>query len=67
MKTLHGNKNNKLPLDLFELSDVVLKDTNKEQGAKNQRRLCALHSNQNSSGFEVYIYIILYLIILAYI
>jgi len=35
MKTLAGNKNNKLPLDLFELSDVVFKDAAEEQGAKN--------------------------------
>lgn len=53
MKSLHGNKNNKLPLDLFELSDVVLKEASKEQGARNERRLCALHSNHNSSGFEL--------------
>ena len=53
MKSLAGNKNNKLPLDLFELSDVVLKEASKEQGARNERRLCALHSNHNSSGFEL--------------
>jgi len=37
---------------MFEIGDVVLK-TNNETGAKNERRLCALQTNTNSSGFEV--------------
>lgn len=37
---------------LFEISDVVLLDDQNEVGARNERRLVALHSNL-TSGFEV--------------
>jgi hypothetical protein len=39
-------------LQLFEISDVVLLDDQNEVGARNERRLVALHSNL-TSGFEV--------------
>lgn len=52
MKSLAANKSNKLPLNLFELGDVVYKFEN-EVGAKNERRLAACHSDTDSSGFEV--------------
>lgn len=39
-------------LQLFEISDVVLLDEQHEVGARNERRLVALHSNL-TSGFEV--------------
>ena len=41
-----------LPLKLFELSDVVLLDTAKDVGARNERRLAAIFYGK-SSGFEV--------------
>ena len=40
-----------LPLKLFEISDVVLKDQTKDVGAKNERRLCAVNYNK-TPGFE---------------
>lgn len=52
LKTLSNNKNVPLPLKLFEISDVVLLDENKDVGAKNERHLCAVFYNKNS-GFEV--------------
>nr|CAG4643107.1 EOG090X03QT [Ilyocryptus agilis] len=52
LKTLAANRNMPLPLKVFELSDVVLKDDNKDVGARNHRRLCAVNYNK-SSGFEV--------------
>ena len=40
-----------LPLKLFELSDVVLMDANRDVGATNERRLAALYYGK-TSGFE---------------
>jgi len=41
LKTLEHNKLNKLPIYLFEVGDVVLKDDT-ETGSRNERRLGAL-------------------------
>jgi len=41
-----------LPLKLFEISDVVLKDSGTDTGAKNQRRLCAVNCGK-TPGFEI--------------
>lgn len=52
LKTLAANRKMPLPLKLFEISDVVLKDDTRDVGARNSRRLCAVHYNK-SPGFEV--------------
>ncbi|GAQ81384.1 Phenylalanyl-tRNA synthetase class IIc beta subunit [Klebsormidium nitens] len=52
LKTVGSNKDAPLPIKLFEISDVVLLDDQHEVGARNERRLVALHSNL-TSGFEV--------------
>ncbi|KAJ7990597.1 hypothetical protein DPEC_G00302050 [Dallia pectoralis] len=52
LKTLAANRKMPLPLQLFEISDVVLKDETKDVGARNNRRLCAVYYNK-SPGFEV--------------
>ncbi|XP_067658646.1 phenylalanine--tRNA ligase beta subunit-like [Haliotis asinina] len=52
LKTVYFNKNMPLPLRLFEISDVVLKDSQTDVGARNERRLCAVNYNK-TSGFEV--------------
>ncbi|XP_067898232.1 phenylalanine--tRNA ligase beta subunit [Heterodontus francisci] len=52
LKTIAANRKMPLPLKLFEISDVVLKDPSKDVGAKNNRRLCAVYYNKNP-GFEV--------------
>ncbi|CAD6209001.1 GSCOCG00003648001-RA-CDS [Cotesia congregata] len=52
LKTIGANKNMPLPLKLYEISDVVLRDPQAECGARNQRRLCALYYNK-SAGLEV--------------
>jgi len=52
LKTIANNKNMALPLKLFEVSDVVLKDGERDVGAKNERRFCAVHCNK-TPGFEV--------------
>ncbi|KAL3994060.1 phenylalanine--tRNA ligase beta subunit [Acanthocheilonema viteae] len=52
LKTLASNKDMPLPLRLFEIQDVVLKDLSTDIGARNERRLCALYCSK-TSGFEV--------------
>ncbi|XP_013196441.2 phenylalanine--tRNA ligase beta subunit [Amyelois transitella] len=51
LKTLAANKKMPLPLKLFEVSDVVLADPEAETGARNCRRLCAVHCGR-SAGFQ---------------
>ncbi|PWA27991.1 phenylalanine--tRNA ligase beta subunit [Gambusia affinis] len=52
LKTIAANKKMPLPLKLFEISDVVLKDESKDVGARNSRRFCAIYYNK-TPGFEV--------------
>eukprot|EP00878_Enallax_costatus_P014727 GHUV01015410.1.p1 GENE.GHUV01015410.1~~GHUV01015410.1.p1 ORF type:complete len:429 (+),score=134.65 GHUV01015410.1:294-1580(+) len=52
LKTLAANKREPLPLRLFELSDVVLLDSSREVGARNERRLVSVHCGK-ASEFEV--------------
>lgn len=52
LKTIYANKKMPLPLKLFEISDVVLRDNLKDVGARNERHLCAVYYNKNP-GFEV--------------
>ncbi|XP_028276095.1 phenylalanine--tRNA ligase beta subunit isoform X2 [Parambassis ranga] len=52
LKTIAANRKMPLPLKLFEISDVVLKDEAKDVGARNSRRFCAVYYNK-SPGFEV--------------
>uniref|UniRef100_A0A4W6C0U1 Phenylalanine--tRNA ligase beta subunit n=1 Tax=Lates calcarifer TaxID=8187 RepID=A0A4W6C0U1_LATCA len=52
LKTIAANRKMPLPLKLFEISDVVLKDETKDVGASNSRRFCAVYYNK-SPGFEV--------------
>jgi phenylalanyl-tRNA synthetase beta chain len=53
LKTLYSNKKNKLPIQLFEVSDVVLLDPTDETGAKNQRRVAVLYSDTKHSCLDV--------------
>uniref|UniRef100_A0A8C0INK0 Phenylalanine--tRNA ligase beta subunit n=1 Tax=Chelonoidis abingdonii TaxID=106734 RepID=A0A8C0INK0_CHEAB len=52
LKTIAANRKMPLPLKLFEISDIVIKDSTKDVGARNQRNLCAIYYNKNP-GFEV--------------
>jgi len=52
LKTVQANRNMPLPLKLFEISDVVLKDLGTEVGARNERHLAAVFYNK-SPGFEI--------------
>jgi phenylalanyl-tRNA synthetase beta chain len=51
LKTIANNQGTALPIQLFEVSDVVLKDSTKETGTRNERRLCAVYYNR-TPGFE---------------
>lgn len=52
LKTLSYNKDMPLPLKLFEIQDIVVKDSTKDVGARNERRLCAVYYSK-TSGFEI--------------
>nr|ALS04329.1 phenylalanyl-tRNA synthetase beta chain [Acartia pacifica] len=52
LKTVQANRKMPLPLKIFEISDVVIKDLGTEVGARNERHLSALFYNK-SSGFEI--------------
>lgn len=52
LKTIGCNKKMPLPMKLFEISDVVHSDDQKDVGARNHRRFCAANYNK-TPGFEV--------------
>lgn len=52
LKTIAANRKMPLPMKLFEISDIVVKDSTKDVGAANHRHLCAVYYNKNP-GFEV--------------
>uniref|UniRef100_A0A8C9FHA9 Phenylalanine--tRNA ligase beta subunit n=1 Tax=Pavo cristatus TaxID=9049 RepID=A0A8C9FHA9_PAVCR len=52
LKTVAANRKMPLPLKLFEISDIVVKDPTKDVGARNYRHLCAIYYNK-SPGFEI--------------
>ncbi|XP_023345535.1 phenylalanine--tRNA ligase beta subunit [Eurytemora carolleeae] len=52
LKTVQANRKMPLPMKLFEISDVVLKDLGTEVGARNERHLAAVFYNK-TPGFEI--------------
>ena len=52
LKTLRENRKHALPLKIFEVSDVVLKDDSLERMARNVRRVAAVYCGRRA-GFEV--------------
>ncbi|XP_061492767.1 phenylalanine--tRNA ligase beta subunit isoform X2 [Rhineura floridana] len=52
LKTIAANRKMPLPLKLFEISDIVVKDSTMDVGARNHKRLCAVYYNKNP-GFEI--------------
>jgi len=52
LKTLGASKDSALPVKLFEVGEVVLLSDETDTGARNERRLVAVHSSKES-GFEV--------------
>ena len=52
LKTIRENKSHTLPLKIFEVSDIVVKDDSQERKARNVRRCAALYTGRKA-GFEV--------------
>lgn len=52
LKTIRENRKHPLPMKIFEVSDVVLKDDRQERRARNARRLCIVYTDRKA-GFEV--------------
>ncbi|XP_028586893.2 phenylalanine--tRNA ligase beta subunit [Podarcis muralis] len=52
LKTIAANRKMPLPLKLFEISDIVVKDSTIDVGTRNHRHLCAVYYNKNP-GFEI--------------
>ncbi|KPM07210.1 phenylalanine-tRNA ligase beta subunit-like protein [Sarcoptes scabiei] len=52
LKTIASNKKMPLPLKLFEISDIVLKDDKRDVGARNERYLSTVYYHKHS-GFEI--------------
>lgn len=52
LKTASSNRNMPLPMKLFEIQDVIYKDSSSDTGSKNRRHLAAIYYNK-SPGFEV--------------
>jgi len=52
LKTVHSNKSQPLPIKIFQVLDVILQTDSNDVGARNERRLCAVHCAM-SSGFEI--------------
>lgn len=52
LKTLRENRRSKVPIRLFEVGDVVLKDKTAEVLAKNRRHVAAVYCATNA-GFEI--------------
>lgn len=52
LKTIRENRSHPLPIRLFELSDVVFKDTTQERQARNERHAAAVWCSK-TAGFEV--------------
>ncbi|KNZ59753.1 phenylalanine--tRNA ligase, beta subunit [Puccinia sorghi] len=53
LKTIRENRKQPLPMKVFEVSDVVKKDSSLERKARNTRRLGAVFVGKKSAGFEV--------------
>eukprot|EP01061_Rhynchopus_euleeides_P014059 TRINITY_DN24378_c0_g1_i1.p2 TRINITY_DN24378_c0_g1~~TRINITY_DN24378_c0_g1_i1.p2 ORF type:complete len:668 (+),score=297.64 TRINITY_DN24378_c0_g1_i1:72-2006(+) len=52
LKTLGHSKDQPLPMQVFEVTDIVLKDTEHRIGARNESRVCAARGAANSTGFS---------------
>ncbi|KDE06749.1 phenylalanyl-tRNA synthetase, beta subunit [Microbotryum lychnidis-dioicae p1A1 Lamole] len=52
LKTIRENRKHAIPLKVFEVSDIVVKDSKEERQAKNVRRLAAVFCGRRA-GFEI--------------
>jgi len=52
LKTINSNRKHPLPIKIFEVSDITLKDDAYERKTRNERRVAAAYSSK-TSGFEI--------------
>ncbi|CAO3689534.1 unnamed protein product [Umbelopsis ramanniana] len=52
LKTINSNRKHPLPIKVFEVSDITLKDDSYDRKSRNERRVCAAYTSK-TSGFEV--------------
>ena len=52
LKCVRENKHHRVPIKVFEVSDVAFKDTSKERKSRNERHFCAAWYGK-TSGFEM--------------
>uniref|UniRef100_A0AC34QG87 Phenylalanine--tRNA ligase beta subunit n=1 Tax=Panagrolaimus sp. JU765 TaxID=591449 RepID=A0AC34QG87_9BILA len=52
LKTLSYNKDMPLPLKIFEIQDIIIKDTSTDTNSRNERHLAALFYSK-TGGFEI--------------
>jgi len=52
LKTVKASRKTPLPINIFEVSDIVLKSNSNDVGATNHRYLCAFHVAKNAE-FEI--------------
>lgn len=48
LKSISSNLHGKIPIKVFEIADVVLLDSTRNEGARNERRLCAVIASNKS-------------------
>ncbi|CAF1024854.1 unnamed protein product [Didymodactylos carnosus] len=49
LRTIACNRGTALPIQLFEVADVILKDQSRDTGSRNERRLCAVYYGKTPS------------------
>lgn len=51
LNSLAHNKGAVMPIQIFEIGDIVVRDTTTDVGAKNIRQLAAVYQNKKTAGF----------------
>lgn len=52
LNSIAHNKGAEMPIQVFEIGDVVVRDASNDVGAKNVRQLAAVYTNKKGAGFE---------------
>lgn len=52
LNSIAHNKGAEMPIQVFEIGDVVIRDSSTDVGAKNVRQLAAVYTNKKGAGFE---------------
>jgi len=52
LNSLAHNKGAEMPIQIFEVGDIVIRDEKTDVGARNVRQLAAVYQNKKTAGFE---------------